>query len=350
MTDRFQKQIDYLLENACVGIRYLVHRDILKTPCSEPFMQGMKAEILQQENVKKHLAAQHPDGWFGNGIHGIKDMDCHISALLNVGIEADEPCIQRAISALTTPEIAAQHKNWFIGGEELDAEGRGGNHAIIAQILSWVGYSEDYPIMQEQIALAQEHLFAVIDYDSVDDFSVRMKNYRCYKPNARFPGANHISLLNATKGWRTDEKMNTAKAAVKRAYELMKDFDEHITYRKPKEFGNGVIGPFNYNWQALKPVDEEGFRRILESSYNFQFGFWLGAVTGVPDWVIQSTATYELLAEHLDKDDYMDMIPDKALKAFRQIMGREPEWRKRSSAKCDVMFALLNACRTVMNY
>lgn len=69
--------------------------------------------------------------------------------------------------------------------------------------------------MAEQIQLAQEHLFAVLDYTSPDDFSVRMKNYRCYKPNAKFPGANHISLLNATHGWRVGNRMETAKAAIK---------------------------------------------------------------------------------------------------------------------------------------
>ena len=349
MTHNFQKHIDFLLENACTGIRYLVHKDMLKTPTEEPFMKEMYEKILQQANVQKRLAAQHSDGWFGKGIHGCEDMDNHISALLNIGIEPSSPYIQRAIEALTTPEIASQHKNWFIGGDALDAEGRGGNHAIIAQILSWVGYSEDYTIMAEQIALAQEHLFAVLDYTSPDDFSVKMKNYRCYKPNARFPGANHISLLNATQGWRVGNNMETAKAAVKHGYELMKDFDEYITYRKPKEFGNGVVGPFNFNWQALRPVDENDLRKIMESSYNYQFGFWLGAVSGVPDWVRQNTQTYEVLAHILDEDTFMDMIPEKALNAFREIMGREPNWRKKASVKCDVMFAILNACWSVLN-
>lgn len=345
----FHKQIDFLLENACTSIRYLVYRDMLKTPADEPFMKELQAEILQQSNIQKHLAAQSPDGWFGKGIHGCEDMDCHISALLNSGIETDSEYIQRAITALTTPEIASQHKNWFIGGKALDAEGRGGNHAIIAQILSWVGYSEEYPVMAEQIALAQEHLFAVFDYTSPDDFSVRMKNYRCYKPNARFPGANHISLLNSTHGWRSRKKFETAKAAVKYAYEIMKNFDEYITYRKPREFGSGVIGPFNYNWQALKPIDENNLREIMNSSYNFQFGFWLSAVSGVPEWVRQSTQTYELLGNILENDTYMDMIPEKALKAFRQIMGREPNWRNKNSVKCDVMFAFLNACWNVLS-
>ena len=349
MAHHLQKNIDYLLENSCANIRYLVHRDMLKTPTNEPFMKKLYAEILQQTNVQKYLSAQHPDGWFGKGIHGNEDMDYYISALLNTGIEPDSPYIQRAITALTTPEIASQHKNWFIGGEALDAEGRGGNHAIIAQILSMAGYSEDYPIMAEQIALSQEHLFAVFDYSSPDDFSFKTKNYRCYKHNARFPGANHIGLLNATKSWRVGNNMETAKRAMKHGYELMKDFDEFITYRKPKEFGNGVVGPFNYNWQALKPVDENDLRRIMESSYHFQFGFWLRTITGVPDWVRQSTQTYEVLAHILEEDTFMDMIPEKALKAFRQIMGREPNWRKKTSVKCDVMFAILNACWSVLN-
>lgn len=349
MNHCFQKQIDFLLENACASIRYLVLRDMLQIPTDEPSMKALYEDVLRQANVQKHLSAQHADGWFGNGIHGNDDMDGHISALLNAGVAPDSPYIQKAVTALTTPEIASRHKNWFIGGEALDAEGRGGNHAIIAEILSWAGVSEDDPILAEQIALAQEHLFAVFAYSSPDDFSMKMKNYRCYKPNARFPGANHISLLDATRGWRVGNKVETAKAAVKHGYELMKGFDEYITYRKPKAFGNGVIGPFNYNWMALRPIDGNGLRSILESDYHFQFGFWLRSVSGVPAWVRQSTQTYELLAQILHEDTYMNMIPEKALKAFRQIMGREPNWRNQVSVKCDVLFAILNACWPVLN-
>lgn len=121
------------------------------------------------------------------------------------------------------------------------------------------------------------------------------------------------------------------------------DFDEFITFKKPKAFGNGFVGPFNYNWQALKPVDSEQLYSIINSSYNFQFAFWLGAVSGVPDWIRQSTQTYELLADMLVRDTLFDMIPDRALKAFRQVMGIEPVWRGKA-AKCDVTYAVLKAC------
>ncbi len=344
----FDKQIDFLLKNACPSIRYLVKRDMLKIPVNEPEMSKLQEEILLQSNARKILSHQHEDGWLGEGIHGIESMDCHIGGLLGLGVEPDSLCIHKAIKALTDPQINKNHRMIFLGGEALDAGGRGGNHAIIAQILSWVGFSEDYPIMAEQIEFAQKNLFAVFDYSSPDDFSVKMKNYRCYKPNALFPGDNHIRLLNATKRWRTSDKEKKARDAVKHCYEMMKDFSEYITFRKPKEYGNGVVGPFNFNWQALNPFSKEDIRGIMESSYNYQFAFWLRGIN-LPEWIRQSTDTYEVLAQMITEDEYMEMIPKPALKAMRAVSGREPCWRNKNSVKCDVMFEMLNACYSVLN-
>ncbi len=184
MEYNLKKHIDFLLENACPSIRYLVHRDILKTPTDKLFMIELQVEILRQSNVQKHLSVQNPDGWFGHELHGIDGMDCHINGLLSLGFETDSPYIQKAITALTTPEIASQHKNWFHGGEALDADGRGGNRAVSADILSWVKYPEGYPLLSDEISLAFEHLSAVLNYTSVDDFSIKGKNKRYYKPNA----------------------------------------------------------------------------------------------------------------------------------------------------------------------
>ena len=339
----FQKQIDFLLEHACSSIKYLVHRDMLGVPADTPFMIALQNEILTQPNTQKHLSAQHPDGWFGHELHGIDGMDCHIGGLLNLGVEASHPAIQKAVSALLTPEIASTHKNWFRGGAALDAEGRGGDRAIVANILAMTKSPEDIPVFAEQLSLAFEHLSAVLQYDSIDDFSIRGKNERYYKPHAKFPGANHIGILAATQGWRTDDNMKTAKAAIKHAYEIMKDVDEYITFKKPSEFGGGFVGPFNYNWQALKPLTEEQIVGIIKSPYNFQFAFWLGAITGVPDWVKQHNGTYEALADMLDRNIIFNQIPESALKAFKQVSGKEPNYRKKYAAECDVLYAVLRA-------
>lgn len=84
--------------------------------------------------------------------------------------------------------------------------------------------------------------------------------------------------------------------------------------------------------------------RHFEQFVQFSVRLLAGAVSGVPDWVRQSTQTYELLADWLDKDVLMDRISDKSLKAFRQVMGKEPSWRKKNAAKCDLTYAVLRAC------
>ncbi len=346
MSYNFQRQIDYLLTHACSSTKYLVHRDMLGTSIHDPFMITLQNKILVQANTQKHLSAQHPDGWFGHELHGIDGMDCHIGGLLNLGVEASNPVIQKAITALLTPEISATHKNWFRGGEALDAEGRGGNRAIVANILAMTKASEDIPVFAEELSLALEHLAAVLQYDSIDDFSIKGKNERYYKPKAKFPGANHIGILAATEGWRTEEKMNMAKAAIKHAYGIMKDVDEYITFKKPAAFGSGFVGPFNYNWQVLNPMSEEQIIGIMNSAYNFQFAFWLDSVTGVPDWVQQYNGTYETLADMLDRNAIVDNISDSALSAFKRVSGKEPSYRKKHAAECDITYAVL---RTVWN-
>lgn len=265
----FEDSIDFLLENACTSIRYLVQRDLLKTPTDAPAMLALQEEILSQDNVKKVLASQCEDGWFGHELHGNDGMDRLLGSLLNAGVEKENPAVQKAIHALVTPEIVSQHKNWFRGGEALDAEGRGGNNAIMAQILSWVKYPEDYPVIAEQITLSFEHLSSVLCYHSVDDFSILGKNQRYYKPNAKFPGANHISLLAATQNWRTEENLKTAKNAAKHGYELMRNVNEYITFKKPAKYGGEFVGPFNYNWQALAPITKEKLQAIINEMLPF---------------------------------------------------------------------------------
>ena len=345
MTDtRFDNEIDFLLDKACDSIRYLVKRDLLGVPAGSAEMTAIEEKILAQPNVQKLLAAQCDDGWFGHELHGVDGMDHLVGELLNAGVEKEHPAIKKAIRALTTPEIASTHKNWFRGGDSLDACGRGGNRAVTAQILSWVRCPEDHPLMKEQIALSLEHTTAAMNYDSVDDFTKTAGGKRFYKENARFPGANHIAMLASTESWRTDENVDAVKRACARAYEIMRDVDEYVTFKKPAEFGGGFIGPFNYNWQALTPVTEEQLFGIINGSYSFGFAFFLGGVSGVPDFMPQPAGTYRLLSDILRRGGIDSLIPEPAYRAFRQVMGKEPTLRKKCAKRCDLTYALLRAC------
>jgi hypothetical protein len=310
-------------------------------------MQKMQNEILQQPSVQKHFSAQHSDGWFGSELHGNDGMDGHIGALLRLGVEPTDLHIQNAIKALLTPDFSSNHRNWFRGGDALDADGRGGNRAVIAGILAQTHADENTPILADEIDLSFGHLSSALEYKTIDDFTITNKSVRYYKPNIKFPGANHINLLADTMSWQTEEKLQIAKKAITHCYRLMKDINEEITFRKPKEFGSSFVGPFNFNWKALNAVDIVKLQQIIDNPYHFAFGFWLRTLIAFPKWAVQSNQTYEMLAELLDSDKLMDMMPEKALKSFRQIMGIEPRWNNKTAVKCDLVFAVLKACLTI---
>jgi len=345
-TIMFSKPINFLLDNACIFIKYNIHRDFLKTPTADPVMQAMQNEILNQDSVKKIFAMQNEDGWFGNGLHGgVPAIEGCVFSLLRMGVERENIRLQKARQALATPEISSRNKSYFAGGDALDADERGGNKSIMAAILLALGESEEHPIIKEQIDLSLSHFKGALSHNSVDDFTVKGKQHRYYKPKARFPGANHIGCLARTQSWKTPENVQMVRDSVKHCYALMKDFQESITFRKPKEFGGSFVGPFNFDWNTLTGVDISAFHRIVNDPYKFEFGFWLAKISGLPEWAVQTTQSYETLSELLESDTLMDIIPDKALKGFRHISGIEPSWRNKTAVKCDITYAVLRACQ-----
>ncbi|MEA4832728.1 MAG: hypothetical protein VB118_08940 [Oscillospiraceae bacterium] len=343
----FEKTINFLLENACVSIRYLVNWDMLKTSINDPMMQNMQTEILQQKTVQKYLSKQHSDGWFGDELHGGNGMDSIIGSLLMYGVEADSPYIQKAIKALLTPEIAEKHKNYFAGGDALDFDGRGGNRSVTAGILVKAHVPESTPLLAEEIQIAFNHLSGALEHKSIEDFTKKGAKYRYYKPCVKFPGGNHIYILANTHNWQTAESLQTAKAAMTHCYSLMKDVG-YIMFRKPKEYGGSYVGPFNYDWNSLNNIDMTDFQNIVNNQYHFAFGFWLRNLIEHPEWVLQTTQSYEFLAELLEEDKLMKIIPDNTKEGFRHLLGIEPYWKNKTAVNCDLTFAVLKTCWPVL--
>ena len=345
----FKQTIDFLLKNACVNIRYLINRDILKISINDSEMQKMQEEILQTPVVKKVLSAQHPDGWLGHELHGGDGMDNLMSVLLRSGVEAKNIHVQKAVNALTTSKIAMQHKNHFAAGDALDADGRGGNKSVTAWILSTTGFSENKKPLSDEIMLSLDHLCGALEYNSIEDFTEQGTKFKYYKPFIKFPGANHIGILANTCSWQSDENLVAAKSAMKNCYLIMKSVEDHIMFRKPKEFGGSYMGPFNYGWQSLNPIDMQGLQRMVNNTKNrFQFGFYVRDLSRHPMWAIQTTQPYEFFAEMLEKDTLMDNMTDKALTGFKYLWGIEPNWRNKLSVKCDLTYRIFNICWHVL--
>lgn len=346
--DRFRRELDFLLKFGSPSIQYLVRRDFLGCPTTDADMRKLQSDILELPNIKKLLSTQSDDGWLGTELHGSSGCDCIITTLLDSGVEPDNPAIVRAVSALNDPEVMANHKSTFRGGDALDADGRGGNRAVIAKIIAKAGFPESTPTLAGELALAWEHLTASSSYTSVDDFTIKSGGKRYYKPCARFPGANHIELLGLTHTWQTADRLKTARSAVANCYDLMRDLDEYITFKKPREFGGGFVGPFNFDWQSLSPLTPERIIELTHDDYNYKFAFWLRNLTNTPRWAMQSTESYESLAELVKSGELVRSIPDKAFRAFHQVSGIEPNLRKKGAAECELVYCALRAIHSAL--
>lgn len=344
----FESELEFLLDKGAPSIKYLVRRDYMDCDRSSPDMLNLQAMIFEQPNIKKLLTLQHADGWLGCELHGNNGFDCIITKLLDSGIEPDNQVIARAVSALTDSDIMLNHKSTFRGGDALDADGRGGNRAVVAKILARAGYSESKSPLRDEISLAWEHIFASSSYSSVDDFTIKSSGKRYYKPCARFPGANHIELLGLTHTWQTADRLDAARRSVANCYRLMCDIDEQITFKKPREFGGGFVGPFNFDWHSLSPLTPNQIVEIMRDDYNYKFAFWLRNLTNTPRWAMQSTESYESLAELVKSGELVRSIPDKTFRAFHQVFGIEPNLGKKAATECELLYCALRAIHSAL--
>lgn len=345
-----EKIIDFLIENACVNIRYMVNRDFKNISVNKPFMQNMQEEILGQRKIQKIFAAQHDDGWFGHELHGGPGnaMDSSIAFLLMYGVEPNNERMQKAKNALLDPEIASKHKNYFKGGDALDADGRGGNRAVTAGILATLLKDETHQFITDEINLALRHLNGALQYNSIDDFTIVVNNKaktRYYKPNALFPGANHIGILAETSEWRSKENVAMVTGSIKHCINLMKNVTQSPTFKKRPPYGSSFVGPFNFNWHAF---DVKDFKCFSDYDYRYGYVFWIRTLNGFGKLEIAGDIPivkqqYLMLVELMETDRLYDELSENAIKGFEYISAIEPSWRNEINIKCDIYFNALKA-------
>lgn len=341
--------VDFLLQNACVNTRYIVNRDFKGISVNEPFMQRMQEEILRQKNAQKVFAIQHDDGWFGHELHGGPGSAMEgVHYLIMLGVEPGNEKLQKAKRALLDPDISMKHNNYFAGGDALDADGRGGNRAVAAGILAALGEDEGNALIADEINLALCHFKGALQHNSIDDFTIVANDKaktRYYKPNALFPGANHIGILARTSGWRTKENVTMITESIEHCIGLMKDAAQFPTFKKRPPYGSGFVGPFNFNWHAFNVKDFECFS---EHAYRFGYAFWMRTLIGFGKLGIAGDIPavkkqYLLLAELLETDRLYEKLSENAKKGFRHVSSIEPSWKNEINIKCDIYFSALVA-------
>ena len=341
---QFQKQIDFLLENAPVNILYRVKKEILKEAIDSPEMLELQAKILNLPKVKKAFACQRENGFFGSVLHGVyfDGFDSTVNLLKRNGVEITEPRMIKAKESLANWQDY-KHDHFYKSGNAMDEHGRGGFRAIWAEQLVELGADESLTQIQEQISNALKAFRGALNCSTPDDFSkkstFRGKPCRYYIKGATFPAANHISILEKTLSWRTPENLEMVKKSFWHCKEIMKDYNDGIIYINCGHF----VGPFNYDWNASKekitihsfderPIDFAWFMKKLNS-----------ASTIYPIFEDENPNFTDSLTEMIMDEKLLDSIGEEQMRHFKNYASLAPSWRKKESVACDIYFPILLA-------
>lgn len=351
MKNRYQKLIDFLLENAGASIRYRVKKEILNIPVDSDEMQTLQAEITNLSRIKKAFSIQKDDGFIGSVIHGayFDGFDSTVNLLKRHGVEITHPNMQRAKECLIGWKDY-ERDHFYKAGNAMDEHGRGGFRAIVADILVELGADETVPQIQEQIANALKAFRGAMNYTCVDDFSKKatMKGIPCryYMKGATFPASNHISILEKTFSWRTADNLAMVEKSYWHCKEMMKNYNDGILYVNCGHF----VGPFNYNWNSIHHrISMQDF-----DSHPIDFAWFMRGL---------STATYskavfndsnpyfvESLESMIASENFVETVSDEQLRLFKKYATIEQSWRKKESITCDLYFPILLALSRKMHY
>lgn len=341
---RFQKQVEFLLENASPNIQYRIKKEILKEATDTSEMTELQAEILTLSKVKKAFACQRESGFFGSVLHGayFDGFDSTVNLLKRYGVEITEPRMAKARESLASwKEYERDH--FYKSGNAMDEHGRGGFRAILAEQLVELGADESLPQIQEQISNALNAFRGALQYSTPDDFSkkatFRGQPCRYYIKGATFPAANHISILEKTLSWRSPENLEMVRKSYWHCKEIMKDYHDGIIYINCGYF----VGPFNYNWNA--PKERISIRSFDDHPIDFAW-FMKGLGTASISYpIFDDSNPYlaESLTEMITDENLIDSISQEQLRLFKNYSSLAPSWRKKESIACDIYFPMLLA-------
>lgn len=327
--------LSFLLEYGDCSIQYRIKREIMSAPPSDKVLLNLQKQIMEKPKVKKIVAQRQTDGWIGNELHGGpgKGLDSSVSFLLNYGVERESTLMKDVIKVLLEEKKETLYRTTFKGGEALDSGGRGGNSAVKAGILAELG-EENNLLVQNEIETSLYYLKDSLLYNKIDDFSmVNKRKIRYYKPNAHFPGSNHLYLLAQTQSWRTTENIELVKNSFEHCMKVMKGNSHDIMFKTNSYF----VGPFNFKWSFSDfDIDE-----IYQDSYALVW--WLRNLfklckIGIINQLPELKRAYDYLYELVKSHNILNKQNKASLKRFKEILSIENNWRKKESIFCDVMF------------
>ncbi len=147
-----------------------------------------------------------------------------------------------------------------------------------------------------------------------------------------FPAANHVSILEKTLLWQSEENLAIARKSYRHCAEIMRGYDGGcISILCPH-----VVGPFNYNWHGVLDEPEakvSPFTPRQFDSHPIDFAWFMSGPSSAkvkrkePVFGKKSDRLARSLEMWIEGDRLMDSITDEEKRMFKNYEAVEPGWK-----------------------
>lgn len=341
---KYQKSIDYLLDNANPSIKLRVKKEILGGINSKE-----EAELISQIKIEPIYAliasCQKENGWLGNGFHGpnknagpYENQEVGTKWLAEKAVGRDDTVLKRAMDAFITTELidlCYRTKGKYFDEFRYAANGQ---NLIRCACIARARY-DDIIDIKPQIQLALDSFRHVLEVDSILDITrikkVSGKEKRVFNDYEKWPCYYHLDILSHTESWKTEDNIKMLAESVKKLMrtdrpECQVGGDSWVGYVL------GTVGCLKEGY-ALG-YDKDGIHHTYLDRVE-----WL-CRCGLAPYIPELQSEVELLANSIDETGVCRAsVDENQLKGISTYGGQqlEVDWKTETKKYCDITFRAL---------
>lgn len=343
MEHKYQKSIDFLLENAGPSIRYRVKKEILGSITAEEEKE-LQSQIMAEPISVLIANCQKENGWIGNGFHGpnrdagpYENQEVGVKYLAEKGVCKENEILQKAMNAFVTvplSDLCYRTKGKVYDEFKYAANGQ---NLIRCACIARAGY-DDVIDIKPQIQLALDSFRRVIEVDSILDVSrtIKSSKYRLFNNFEKWPCRYHFDILAHTNSWKSEDNIRM----------LAKSFEKLMRTDRPELIGVGAASWVGHVLGTLGCLAEGyaiRYEKNGESVIDLEAVGWLCRL-GLYPFLVSLQNEVDVIKNSFDENGICHIVIDEEkLKGISTYSGLQIEqnWKSDIRKKCDITFRAL---------
>ncbi len=360
--NKYDKSIDFLLENANVVIQYRLRKEILRD-LSKTDEENLLEQIYQTPHFKLVQSYVKPDGYIGSGCHSwsnwrgvilhhtpLADGEVAARLLSYYAIPNNHPIITNFVAAMRNedvlraefsyipPEIP-RFENRFIGINS-------GNSlmALIYTMQAMLGYGDDTDEVrsfQETSLKGFERVLEISSLGEITKYNANSKkkyNYPYIESDEYYPDSYTLAMLAYTRSWRTPENVKMLADSLNRINVIMRPDNEMSIKIKGK-----YVGPCFALIRPLHPfradtVDNILYRRYLTEIAMLGVGESVNIIHESVANIEEALDTDGILLTYFDLPKYSYLANNIEYPTAYVDVKLEPDYKRKYAQECDLTF------------